>query len=329
MSPIRKMGKTMPAALALAFLASAADASTFRQWITDADGATRVGVQVKIERFTPAMAQQIKAAGLKFVRFGVWVNAMHGAAYRANVVRAFEAAREGGLPVILTVRDTAPLLSGDVADTATRDDRLRVAAGRLTATIVQLARSYRGEILAIELWNEPEFRKYWPTGQTDETFPVYMQAVCAGLKEIRATTPVIGFAFATPPASGSMSERLLRDAGMPSNGCLDAVSWHAYGKSMEDIARVSQYVHATFGLPAIITEWGVSSGRFGTESGQAAAIGAFLRERSGMNTPLISIYEWQDTDNAQNSKERNFGLVDASGARKPAFDAVSSALKGH
>jgi polysaccharide biosynthesis protein PslG len=337
MSSISKVGKTVLAALALTCMATAAQGQTqtqtqtqtFRQWMAGADGATHVGAQVKIERFTPGMAQQIKAAGLEFVRFGVWVNAMHGDAYRAEVARAFEAAREGGLPVILTVRDTAPLLSGNGngAGTATRDERLRAAAGRLSATIAELAKSYHSEILAVELWNEPEFEKYWPTGNTDETFPVYMRAVCAGLNEVRASTPVIGFAFATRPAAGSRSDQLLREAGAPALRCLDAVSWHAYGMSAEKIAEASRYVRASYGLPTVITEWGVSSGRFGSEGSQAAAIATFLRERNDLRTPLISIYEWQNTANAQNSKERNFGLVDASGQQKPALNAVESVLK--
>ncbi|MEM5314229.1 cellulase family glycosylhydrolase [Paraburkholderia sp. JHI869] len=274
------------------------------------------------------MAQQISATGLEFVRFGVWTNAMRTPAYRRQVEQAFDAARDANLPVIVTVRDTAPLTKGDTTDSAAQDEQLRAAAGRLSATIVELSRNYGSGILAVELWNEPEFQKYWPTGHIDKTFPVYMRAVCAGLQEIRGTTPVIGFAFATMPLSGSMPEHLLRDAGVPSNGCIDAVSWHAYGKSAVEIAQVSEYVRANFGLPAIITEWGVSSGRLATENGQAAAIAAFLRERNSMRTPLISIYEWQNTTNAQNSKERNFGLLDAAGAQKPALGALRSALKG-
>lgn len=46
-----------------------------------------------------------------------------------------------------------------------------------------------------------------------------------------------------------------------------------------------------------------------------------------MNTPLISIYEWQDTVNGKNARERNFGLVDASGTPKPALGAALEALR--
>jgi hypothetical protein len=49
--------------------------------------------------------------------------------------------------------------------------------------------------------------------------------------------------------------------------------------------------------------------------------------RESTNTPLISIYEWQDTANGKNARERNFGLLDASGARKPAFGAALTALR--
>ncbi|CAG9238454.1 Cellulase (Glycosyl hydrolase family 5) [Paraburkholderia tropica] len=303
-------------------------AQPFKLWVAGQNHTVHVGAQVKIERFTPEMARQISAAGLDFVRFGVWTNAMQTPAYRRQVEKSFDAARDAKLPVIVTVRDTAPLIRVDTSDPGAQDEQLRAAAARLSATIVELSRNYGSEILAIELWNEPEFEKYWPTGHAEKTFPVYMRAVCAGLQQIRGTTSIIGFAFATMPLPGSLPDQLLLGAGVPSNGCIDAVSWHAYGKSAEEIAHVADQVRARFDLPTVITEWGVSSGRLGTESGQAAAVAAFLRERNTMHTPLISIYEWQNTTNAESSKERNFGLVNADGARKPALDALRSTLKG-
>jgi polysaccharide biosynthesis protein PslG len=329
---LKLLHKVLKIALTVASLtctATSAEAQTFTQWMTENGGATHVGVQVKIERFSPAMAQQIKAAGLEFVRFGVWVNAMPRDTYRAEVDRAFDAARQAGLLVILTVRDTAPLISVDITEKAARDEQLRIAADRLSGAVVGLARSYSSDILAVELWNEPEWQKYWPTGNTDATFPAYMREVCAGIDSVRASTPVIGFAFATRPASGSRSDELLQETGTSTHHCLDAVSWHGYSKSAHEIADASRYVRSRYGLPTVMTEWGVSSGNPSSTKRQAAAIGEFLREENDPSTPLISLYEWQDSANAENSKERNFGLVDASGKRKPALDAVESALKKH
>lgn len=325
-SGVHKFVLTM---LVLTCVTTSAEAQTFRQWMSAKDGVVHVGVQVKIERFSPAMAQQIKAAGLEFVRFGVWANAMPRATYRTEVGRAFDAARQAGLPVVLTVRDTVPLISADITEKTARDTQLRIAAARLSNVVVELTRSYGSDILAVELWNEPEWQKYWPTGETDTTFPVYMRAVCAGIDNVRASTPVIGFAFATRPEEGSRSDQLLGETGTSMRDCLDAISWHGYGKSAKEIAEASRYVQSRYGLPTVMTEWGVSSGVPGSLSRQTAAIGEFLRERSDSRTRLISLYEWQDTANAENSRERNFGLVDAAGKRKPALDAVESVLGRH
>jgi hypothetical protein len=50
-------------------------------------------------------------------------------------------------------------------------------------------------------------------------------------------------------------------------------------------------------------------------------------KRDSMMTPLLSIYEWQDTVNGKNVRERNFGLVNASGAQKAALNATLTALR--
>lgn len=52
-----------------------------------------IGVQVKIQTFSPTDAEQIKAAGFGFVRFGVWTNSLGGPAYQKQISDAFAAAR--------------------------------------------------------------------------------------------------------------------------------------------------------------------------------------------------------------------------------------------
>jgi hypothetical protein len=301
-------------------------AEEFRHWISDSESPPKVGIQVKVERFTPAMAMRIRAAGFSFVRFGVWVNAMRTADYQRRVSGAFASARKAGLPILLTVRSTIPLAQSS-PDGAAYNAQLRDAAAQLARMVEDLVRDKGRNVLAVELWNEPELSTYWPTGNVDMTFPVYMQAVCAGLKNVHASTRIIGFGFARAPATGSRSDRLLQSLGSSLGDCIDAVSYHAYGMSASQIHETSRFVRSRYGLPAVITEWGVSSAAKGGADGQAADIQSFLVKRESMGTPLISIYEWQDTANGKNARERNFGLVDASDARKSAFDAASTALR--
>lgn len=296
------------------------------QWKLDSEGLAKVGTQVKVERFTSAAATQIKAAGFSFVRFGVWVDAMQTAAYQKRVGAAFAAAQEAGLPVLVTVRSTISLVLPSSNGSA-RNAQLRDAAKQLTSVIGSVVSAYGNNVLAIELWNEPELTTYWPTGNADTTFPIYMQAVCAGLKTFHKSIPVVGFGFATVPAQGTQSDKLLESIRGSSAHCIDAVSYHAYGMNELQIQQASRYIRSRYGLPALITEWGISSGGKGGLTGQAAHINSFLMGRQSLNTPLISIYEWQDTVNGKNARERNFGLLDALGARKPAFGAASIALR--
>ena len=301
-------------------------AQRFRRWISDSEGPSKVGTQVKVERFTSTAATQIKAAGFSFVRFGVWVNSMQTGEYQKRVASAFAAAQEAGLPVLLTVRSTIPLAQSSSGEAA-RNAQLHDAAKQLIRVVSNLVGTYGSNVLAIELWNEPELPTYWPTGDIDTTFPVYMRAVCTGLKAVHASIPVIGFGFATVPASGTRSDKLLRSLRSSSSHCIDAVSYHAYGMSELQIQDASMYVLSRYGLPALITEWGVSSGSRRGIAGQAADIESFLMKRGSMRTSLISIYEWQDTANGKNARERNFGLLDASGAQKPALGAALTALR--
>ncbi|WP_144113305.1 beta-xylosidase [Paraburkholderia sp. BCC1886] len=291
--------------------------------------APAVGVQVKVERFTSTDAFRVKAAGFVFVRFGVWVDAMNGAAgateYRRRVSRAFDAARQAGLPVLVTVRSTSPLARA-ASQGAARDAQLHDAAAQLTQVVSDLVTAHRRDLLAIELWNEPDLAAYWPTGALEATFPVYMNAVCDGLQGVRKRVPLIGFGFSRAPVEASSADRLLQSLHAPAS-CVDAVSYHAYGMSDPQIRRASAYVRARYGLPAVMTEWGASSGVDVGRSVQAARIESFLEKRALLDTPLISLYEWQDTASGKNARERNFGLLDASGIDKPAMGAVTNAMR--
>ncbi|CAB3732799.1 glycoside hydrolase family 5 protein [Paraburkholderia rhynchosiae] len=316
------------ALIALCFCGAAASAQAqqFQQWISDASGSTKVGTQVKVERFTPATGRQIKAAGFDFVRFGVWINSMQAEDYRKRVGDAFAAAQQSGLPVLLTVRSTVPLARSATGQTV-RDAQLQMAARQLADMIRDLDSAYGRNLLAIELWNEPDLPTYWPTGDVETTFPVYMRMLCTELKRIHTPSPIIGFGFAKVPLPGSKSDRLLRRVAESSAHCIDAVSYHAYGMSELQIENASTYIRDQYGLPALITEWGASSGGWAGASGQAENIESFLSKRRSMKTPLVSIYEWQDTRNGKNTRERNLGLVDAAGEEKPALGAALTVLR--
>lgn len=195
---------------------------------------SKVGVQVKIESFKKSDAESIRSSGFDFVRFGVWTNNISNAVYQAKVKAAFAAADHAKLPVLLTVRSTAPLvtkLSGEEVNVP----EMERAGQNFADQLVELEKTYPDQILAVELWNEPNLPKYWPTGEFSKNFAPFMSAACRTLVKSRPRPPTFGFGFANPPTSDPVSDRVLKDILGNTSGCIDAVSYHTYEASMEVI----------------------------------------------------------------------------------------------
>lgn len=279
------------------------------------------GVQVKIQNFTAADAGQIKAAGIGFVRFGAWTDNLGNAAYQKQVSDAFAAARSAGLPVLLTIRATEALTTtGDASELAR-------AGESLAQSVLALEQAYRTQLVAIEIWNEPDLEKYWPTGHFETTFVPFMSAMCRTLVPKAPTTPLIGFGFAKAPSAGSESTVALNRIVSEYPKCLSAISYHPYGLSGAQISAAQAFIQQNFHLPGVISEWGVSalSSNGGTE-GQASKVSTFISDVKKLNIPLTSVYEWKNSESGGNDREKNFGLLTADGQPKPAETAVRTLL---
>jgi hypothetical protein len=282
-----------------------------------------IGVQVKIQTFSPADAEQIKAAGFGFVRFGVWTNSLGGPAYQKQISDAFAAARSADLPVLMTVRSTKALAS------APDNTHELVAAGESFASSVKgLEKSYGAQLVAIEIWNEPDLAKYWPTRKLDTTFVPFMSALCKSLQDQPPSTPLIGFGFARPPSAGTTSALALKKIVGEYPRCLSAISYHPYGMSGEQISKAQAFIQQNYHLPGVISEWGVPSlSSNGGIEAQASKISTFIADVKKLDIPLTSIYEWKNSETGSNDRERNFGFLTSDGQAKPAKMAVSTQLK--
>ncbi len=285
----------------------------------------QVGVQVKLGEFSPTDATRIRAVGFDFVRLGIWIDRLSDVAYQSRVKAAFANARAAGLPVLMTVR-AVDSVSPAAAPTPAA---LEQAGAKFGAAAAALARSYASQLLAVELWNEPDLGKYWPTGNVEQNFVPYMRAACQQLgPRGQRPAPVIGFGFAHAPSPGSLADALLGQLATAAPDCLDAISYHAYGMTEQAIRATSKDAHARYRLPAVITEWGTPSLIVnGGDDAQADRLKAFLAELPSVGTPVVSIYEWKNTANGGNSRERNFGLVTSSGTDKPALNAARGELR--
>ncbi len=282
--------------------------------------ARNIGVQVKIQNFTAADAAQIKTAGFGFVRFGVWSESLPAKAYQQQVSDAFAAAKSAGLEVLLTVRAIKPL-------PATSNAELASAGEGFAKAVTGLEQTYGSQMVAIELWNEPDLETYWPTGKFDTTFVPFMSAVCKTLQGQPPSTPVIGYGFARPPSAGSASTVALNRIVSEYPKCLSAVSYHPYGMTATQISNAQAFIQQNFHLPGVISEWGISAlASNGGLEGQASKINAFIGDVKRLNIPLTSIYEWKNSDTGSNEREKNFGLLTSDGQPKPARMSVEALL---
>jgi hypothetical protein len=287
---------------------------------------TQVGVQVKLETFTYADAQAIRATGFSFVRFGIWTNALGNVAYRQRMLAAFAAARSAALPVLVTLRSTQPLTTAPRGQA--RDAALALAGTALADAVIEIGREFAAQILAIELWNEPDLARYWPTGDVLATFAPTLRATCTRLATQPHPVPVYGFGFARAPLRGTLPDTLLTAVLDGNAGCLDALSYHAYGMTPAAIRDAAREIRMRHGIPAVITEWGVpSAGLLQGSGSQARRMRDFAATLMDSQTSLISIYEWKDTASGTNARERSYGLVDSSGQPKPALDIWRQTLR--
>ncbi|KAE9646957.1 glycosyl hydrolase family 5 [Pseudomonas sp. PB106] len=279
--------------------------------------AKNIGVQVKIQNFTAADAAQIKTAGFGFVRFGVWSDSLTAKAYQQQVSDAFAAAKSAGLPVLLTVRAIKPLNSADLPG----------AGAAFANAVTTLESSYGSQMVALELWNEPDLETYWPTRNFDTTFAPFMGAVCKGLQGKPQSTPRVGYGFARPPSAGSASTVALNRIVSEYPKCLNAISYHPYGMTATQISNAQTFIQQNFHVPGVISEWGISAlASNGGVEGQASKINAFIGDVKKLNIPLTSIYEWKNSDSGSNEREKNFGLLTSDGQPKPARMSVEALL---
>ena len=61
---------------------------------------------------------------------------------------------------------------------------LAAAGARLADTVVQLAAQYERELAEVEVWNEPDLSRYWPTGDVTRTFPPFADGRADGSPNI-------------------------------------------------------------------------------------------------------------------------------------------------
>ncbi|MCU1324111.1 MAG: hypothetical protein JWM43_3760 [Acidobacteriaceae bacterium] len=300
----------------------------------------RVAVQVKPDTLQEADVDLLASAGIHLVRFGIY----YYPDFDRQGQKAPEWARYDRLFQILEKRHIRVLMTAFVPPETLREqlkgqsvpnidgkfDTLRVRSNLLNDLDVLVRNSvqrYGHSIAAIELWNEPENRRFWSVAPELGSIASAMDGVCARAKGW-PQLPLLGFGLVLLPGGDNSSTTLfdsMKKSGATS--CLTAVSGHFYREHAElvidELRKATEYVQ----LPVAVTELGASSmSTTRTESQQADLVSRVILSSLIAKSPLISMYEWKDSAEAMPEREKHFGALRSDSTKKPLFYAIQNFL---
>jgi len=197
-----------------------------------------------------------------------------------------------------------------------------------------LARRYRGQIAAYEIWNEENSPQFWrPTPDPAAYARLYL-AARAAIHQADPGVPVLIGGLAN--GGTSFLARLFQQSGL--RGQVDGVAVHPYGR---DPAQVLDFVRGyrlrlralgAAQVPLDVTEYGWATHPIGgTTYAPASQQGTFISEtaqdllRSDCNVALVTFYAWTTAERVSASPDQWYGVASADGARTSATAAVADA----
>lgn len=68
---------------------------------------------------------------------------------------------------------------------ATSPAELNAAGATFANAVTGLEKSWSSQLVAIEIWNEPDLETYWPTRNFDTTFVPFMAGMCKAFEGSR------------------------------------------------------------------------------------------------------------------------------------------------
>ncbi|MEA2392067.1 MAG: polysaccharide biosynthesis protein PslG [Solirubrobacteraceae bacterium] len=266
---------------------------------------------------------------------------------------ALQRVREAGIEVVMPIADGVPYwasadpgkhVDGDGHPQWNRFWRPADFAdyGRFTAWV---ARRYAPlGVHVFEIWNEPNYEHFWPSGPDPRAYVEMLRAAYPAVKQAdpRATV-LLGGLYQN---GAGFLEGVYRAGG---GGSFDAVATHAYPggaptgcgprsplASLCGIASVHGVMaaHGDGSRPVWLTEFGWSTWDDGVSLDQQAEFlsGAFGDIRSAFPyVPVAFAYNLRDNywlGDDSGSQEGNYGLLRTDFRAKPGFGALASAISG-
>jgi hypothetical protein len=201
------------------------------------------------------------------------------------------------------------------------------------------ARHFKGRDVRYEIWNEPNLGQFWPPRPSAEEYAALLREAVAAMHRADPAAKVVSGGVST------LDLKFLRraiDPGIARD--LSAIGVHPYPKGAPETIRpelekLREWAHRSFGERIEIwdTEWGYSStsatetapGKGHSDEGRLRQARLAIREiltvwSTGL--PVGVWYDLQDDGADAENPEQNYGLLDASGAEKPAMQAVRTVM---
>jgi hypothetical protein len=298
--------------------------------------------------------RRMRSIGITSVRFDAnWNYAEHagpGVFAWTQLDREVHSALAGGLSVDLVIDGCPPWAARPGSNSYSAPRPASAAQFALWAQDVA-ARYAPFGVHTYEIWNEPNDSKYWQPATEPAFYTKMLIAAYIAIKRADKSAFVISGGLA-PVATGRGSYNaltFLKDMYADgAKGHFDAVGDHPYSfpalpQSYEAWSGWAQMYETVPSLRSIMSSHGDGSKEiwiteFGAPSrgprgignrGEAAELteGIRLAKRTSW-VGAFYIYVWQDLGTNLSSNADWFGLLTAQGRRKPAYDAVASAIRG-
>lgn len=199
-------------------------------------------------------------------------------------------------------------------------------------------------ITAWEVWNEPDFPFFWPSGPDATAYAGLLRAVHGAIKAVDGKAQVV---------VGGLTRRGLSDSGYLGRlyragaaGSFDAVAIHPYTENVAGVlalvrtARATMDVNGGGATPIRVDEVGWATGGRGNalivgERCQAAlaesAVNTLTGQRKALGIVAVDWFMFNDRPPASQRGDIwpfHTGLVRKDGSHKPAFDAFGNAVAG-
>lgn len=284
------------------------------------------GVCANLASLTDEDMDSMKALGVRWVRTDLQWSRVEQKAGVYNFSKydpVIDGLRQRGIRAMLILDYGNKVY--DVDAPRTREGRTAFAA--FAARAVE---HYRHEGILWEIWNEPNLSHFWRGEPSVAEYAALVKVVVPAIRNVSSDEWIVGPAssrFDWPFLEGCFKEGLLDD--------FDAVTIHPYrDKSAPDTvtddwaklrAMLDQYSPKKT-IPMLCSEWGYSTypGGVSQQTQGQYAVRQYLTNLSA-GVPMTLLYSWKSRADASSEKEQNFGVVEANGTPKQAYNMIQDA----